>query len=61
MKLEEAVTLDDYKKVYKAKFGRNPKLWKGLGTDFMLIDDIIEAIKNNEPLDDDPNSPDACL
>ena len=61
MKLEEAVTLDDYKKVYKAKFGINPKLWKGKGTVFMLIDDIIEAIKNNEPLDDDPNPPDARL
>tara|TARA_Y100000114_G_scaffold95140_1_gene88478 strand:- start:368 stop:553 length:186 start_codon:yes stop_codon:yes gene_type:complete len=57
MKLEEAITLDDYKKVYREKFGKNPKLWEGFGTDDMLIDDIIDAIKKNEPLDVDPNPP----
>ena len=61
MTLDEAITLDDYKKVYRKKFGRSPKLWKGKGTDDMLIDDIIDAIESNEPLDRDPNPPDARL
>ena len=55
MTLDEAVTLDDYKKVYRKKFGKIPKLWNGFGTDKMLIDDIVDAIKKNEPLDVDPN------
>ena len=61
MTLDEAITLDDYKKVYRKKFGRSPKLWEGKGTDDMLIYDIIDAIENNEPLDRDPNPPDARL
>ncbi len=61
MTLDEAVTLEDYKKVYRKKFGRNPKLWRGKGTVFMLIDTIIDAIENDTPLDKDPNPPRAHL
>lgn len=51
MTLEEAITEDDFIKVYKEKFGEEPRVSGGKG--FPIIDDIIKAVVDGVPIDED--------
>ena len=61
MTLDEAVTLEDYIGLYEEKFGQEPSLWEGKGFEQDLIDDIVRAIKNNTPIEDEDIPEDAQL
>ena len=51
MTLEEAMTEDDFIKVYKEKFGEEPRVAGGKG--YPIIDDIIRAVVDGVPIEED--------
>jgi hypothetical protein len=51
MKLEDAVTEQDFIKVYTEKFGEPPVVSGGKG--FPIIDDIIRAVVDNIPINEE--------
>lgn len=51
MKLDEAVTVTDFVKIYKRKFGENPPNLGARGFPRAFINQIIEAVESNTPID----------
>lgn len=51
MTLDDAVTEEDFIKVYTEKFGEKPRVSGGKG--FPIIDDIIKAVVDGIPISED--------
>lgn len=61
MKLDEAVTVNDFIKIYKRKFDENPPNLGRRGSPRDFINQIIEAVESNTPIDIPKPSEDARL
>ena len=51
MTLDEAVTVTDFVKIYKRKFGKNPPNLGVRGFPHVFIEQMVQAIESNTPID----------